>query len=59
MYDYFYRGEIEEPVYDSFFSNYPMLETHLNKEHDNAKLHPPNPDDIKELVEQIINSVPV
>ena len=55
---YFFNGEIEEPVYDMLSSNQPLLKTHSNKEHDNAKLHPPNPESIEDLVEQIINFFP-
>ena len=44
---YFLQGEIEEPVYGRLFSNHPLLKTHSNKEHDNAKLHPPNTDIIE------------
>ena len=55
---YFCQGEIKEPFYDRLFSNHPMLKTHSNKEHDNAKVHPTNPESTKELVEQIIHSVP-
>ena len=40
------------------FSNNPILKTHSNKEHDNAKLHPPNTENIEKLVERIIHSVP-
>ena len=57
--DYFCQGEIEEPVYDKIFSNHLLLNTHSNQEHDNAKLHPPNPERLEQLVEQIIHSVPV
>ena len=56
---YFFQGEIKEPVYDRIFPNHPLLKTHSNKEHDNAKLHPPNHESIEQLVEQIIHSVPV
>ena len=40
------------------FSNHPLLKTHSNKEHDNEKLHPTNPEIIEESFEQIIHSVP-
>ena len=55
----FCHGEIEEPVYDRIFSNHPLLKTPSSKEHDNEKLHPPNPESIEQLVEQIIHSVSV
>ena len=48
---YFCQGKIEEPVYDSIFSNNPPLKMHSNKEHDNEKLHPPNP----EIIENLLN----
>ena len=57
MHTYFCQGEIEEPVYNRIFSNYPLLNTHSNKEHDDAKLQPTNPESIEELVERIIHSV--
>ena len=56
---YFCQGDIKEPVYDRLFSYYPLLKTHSNQEHDNENLHPPNPDIIEQLVEQIIHYVPV
>ena len=56
---HFCQGEIEEPVYDMIFSNHPLLKTHSNQEHDNAKLQPPNPERLEQLVERIIHSVPV
>ena len=55
---YFCQVSIEEPVYDRLFSNHPMLKTHSNKEQDNAKPHPPNPESTEELIEQIIHYVP-
>ena len=48
---YFCQGENKEPVYDRIFSNHPMLKTNSNKENDNAKLHPPNPESIEESFE--------
>ena len=54
---YFFQGKIEEPVYNRFFSNNPLLNNHSKKGHDNAKLHPPNPGSIEELVERIIHYV--
>ena len=59
MDDYFCQGEIEEPVYDWIFSNHYFLKTHSNKEHDNEKLWPTNPESIEEIFERIIHSVPV
>ena len=56
---YFCQGEIEEPVYDRILFNHTLLKTHTNQEHDNEKLHPPNPDRLEQLFEQIINFVPV
>ena len=41
-----------------FFSKHPLLKTHSNKEHDNEKLQPQNPEIIEELFEWIIHSVP-
>ena len=55
---FFFQGEIEEPVYDRLFSNNPLLKTHSNKEHDNAKVHPPNLESIEKLIERIIYYVP-
>ena len=55
---FIFQGDIEEPVYNRLFSNYPLLKTHSKKKHDNAKLQPPNPESIEELVEQMINYVP-
>ena len=54
-----FQGDIEELVYNRIFKNHPLLKTHSKKEHDNAKLHPTNPDRLEQLVEQIIHSVPV
>ena len=59
MDDYFCQGETEETVYDRLFFYHALLKTHSNKEHDNAKLHPLNPESTEELVEQIIYSVSV
>ena len=59
MDDYFCQGETEETVYDRLFLNHALLKTHSNKEHDNEKLHPPNPESTEELIEQIIHSVSV
>ena len=56
---YFCQGEIKDPVYNRLFSNLPMLKTHSNQEHDNANLHPQNPESIEKLVEKIIHCVPV
>ena len=42
--------ETEEPVYDRLLKNHPLLKTHSNKEHNNEKHHPPNPEDTEELV---------
>ena len=39
------------------FPKNPLLKTHSNKEHDNKKLQPPNPDTIELLTEQITHSV--
>ena len=33
-----------------------MLNNHPNQEHDNAKIHPPNPESLEQLVERIIHS---
>ena len=55
---YFFQSETEEPVYDRLFKNHPLLKTHSNKEHDNEKNYPPNPESIKELDEQIFRYVP-
>ena len=54
-----FQGEIEEPVYDKIFPYRSLLNTHSNQEHDNANLHPPFPEIIEKLVEQIIHYVPV
>ena len=56
---YFCQGEINKPVYDRIFSYHTLLKTHSNQEHDNANLHPPNPESVEQLVEQIIHYVPV
>ena len=34
------------------------MKTHSKKEHDNAKIHPPNPESIEELVDQTIHYIP-
>ena len=41
---FFCQVDIDEPFYNRLFSDYPMLKTHSNQEHDNAKIHPPNPE---------------
>ena len=56
---YFCQCYIKETVYNRLLSNQPLLKTHSNKEYDNTKLHPPNPESIEELIERIIHSVPV
>ena len=59
MYAYFCQGEIKEPVYDNLFSYHPLLKTHSNTEHDNENLHPPFPESIEHLFEQIVHIIPV
>ena len=56
---YFCQGDIEELVYDILFLYHLLLKTHSNQEHDNANLHPPNPESIEQIAEEIIHSVPV
>ena len=56
---YFCQGDIKDPVYNRLFSNNPLLKTHSNQEHDNAKLHPLNSEHLEQLVEQIMHSIPV
>ena len=58
MNDYFGQGEINEPDYDRIFSSHPLVKTHSNQEHDNAIHHPHFPENIEQLIEQIIHSVP-
>ena len=55
----FFKGYIEEKVYNRLFSNHPLLKTHSNQENDNENLHPKNPDSIEELVGRIIHYIPV
>ena len=59
MDDYFFQGEIEEPVYDRIFSYHPLLKTHSNQEHDNENIHSTFPESIEQLAEKIIHIVPV
>ena len=56
---YFCQGEIDEPGYNQIFSYNPLVKTHSNQEHDNEIHHPTFPESIEQLVEQIINYVPV
>ena len=56
---YFCQGDTEELVYDRIFSYHPLLKTRSNQEHGNENLHPPFPESIEQLFEQIIPSVPV
>ena len=55
----FCQVEIEEPFYDNLFSYHPLLKTHSNQEHDNENRHSSNTESIEQIVEQIINYVPV
>ena len=52
---YSFQVEIKEPVYNMIFFNHPLLKTNSNKEHDNAKIHPPNIESIEQLVEKLFN----
>ena len=56
---YFCQGEIDDPCYYRIFSSYIMMKIHSNQGHDNAINHPPFPESIEPLTEQIIHYVPV
>ena len=55
----FCQGDIEEPRNKEKVTYHPLLKTHSNKEHENANIHPPNPESIEKIVGKTIHSVPV